>query len=371
MRRYDKSKRWDREELDARLDALQRSGPRRMRRNRRSNAGPAVLGVLLVLAVMGAIFIIYTAATGGEKGRDPEGPARVEVVKGDTLSDVAAKLEEAGVIKSAFVFELQARYEGYGTEIKTGKYAFEPGQESEEILRKLTAGVPVPTITVTIPEGLTLGETARTVAADSGVTASEFEEAARRTDYGYAFLDNHDVKSTEGYLFPAKYEFEKGVTAGQIVDRLLEQYLLETQSLDIAGAKERLGLTEDQVVTVASLIEKEAATPQEKPLIASVIYNRMRKNMPLQIDATIQYALQRPKANLSLADLKIDSPYNTYENKGLPPGPICSPSRESLQAALDPADTDYLYYVLRADDKEHYFTNTYHDFLRAKAKAGR
>jgi UPF0755 protein len=371
LRPYDKSKRQDREEIDARLDALQRFGPRRMRRKRRSNAGPAVLGVLLVLAVLGTIIVMYLAATGGQNARDPERSARVEVVKGDTLSDVAAKLEEAGVIKSAFVFELQARYEGYGTEIKTGKYTFEPGQDSEEILQKLTAGVAVPTITVTIPEGLTIRETARTVAAESSVPASEFEKAARRTDYGYAFLDNPDVKSTEGYLFPAKYEFEKEVTAGQVVDRLLEQYLLETQGLEMAEAKERLDLTEDQVVTVASLIEKEAATPEEKPLIASVIYNRMRRNTPLQIDATIQYALKRPKTNLSLADLKIDSPYNTYENKGLPPGPICSPGRESIQAALNPARTDYLYYVLRADAKKHYFTKNYDDFLRAKAKAGR
>ena len=105
-------------------------------------------------------------------------------------------------------------------------------------------------------------------------------------------------------------------------------------------------------MTVASLIEKEAASPEEKPLIASVIYNRMRKDMPLQIDATIQYALKRPKANLSLADLKVDSPYNTYENKGLPPGPICSPGKESLQAALNPANTNYLYYVLEAERRE-------------------
>jgi UPF0755 protein len=367
LRPYDKSKRREREELDARLDALQLSGPRRLRRKRRSNAGPAVLGVLLVLAVLGAIIVIYSAATGGEP--TPEKSARVEVVKGDTLSDVATKLEEAGIIKSAFVFELQARYQGYGTEIKTGRYTFEPGQDSEEILQKLTVGQAPPTITITIPEGLTLEETARTVAADSGVRANEFEKAARRTDYGYAFLDNPDVKTTEGYLFPAKYDFEKDVTAGQIVDRLLGQYLLETQGLDIADAKDRLDLTEYQVVTVASLIEKEAATAGEKPLIASVIYNRMRRNTPLQIDATIQYALKRSKANLSLADLKVDSPYNTYENKGLPPGPICSPSRESLEAALNPADTDYLYYVLRADGRKHYFTKNYHDFLRAKAEA--
>ena len=365
MRPYDKSKRRDREELDARLDALQQTGSRRIRRKRRSN----VLGVLLVLGVLGAIFVIYSAATGGEDGTRES--ARVQVIKGDTLSDVAAKLEEAGVIKSAFVFELQARYEGYGTQIKTGRYAFESGQDSGEILHKLTVGQAAPTFTVTIPEGLTIKETAGTVAAGSNVPAPEFDEAARRTDYGYAFLDNSEVKTTEGYLFPAKYDFERSFTARQIVDRLLQQYLLETQDLDFAEAKERLDLTENQVVIVASLVEKEAASHEEKPLIASVIYNRMRKDTPLQIDATIQYALKRPKANLSLADLKVDSPYNTYENKGLPPGPICSPGRESLLAALNPANTNYLYYVLEANAEKHFFTKSYDDFLRAKAKAGR
>jgi UPF0755 protein len=124
-------------------------------------------------------------------------------------------------------------------------------------------------------------------------------------------------------------------------------------------------------VTVASLIEREAASAEERPLVASVIYNRLQKGMPLQIDATIYYALGEPEQELSLADLKIDSPYNTYENTGLPPGPICSPSRQSLQAAIEPADTDYLYYVLKANGEEHFFTNNYDDFLRAKEAAGR
>ena len=371
MRRYDKSERRGREELDARLDALQQSASRRVPGKRRSNAGPAVLGVLLVLGVLGTIVLIYSAATGGDNEPVPGESARVHVVKGDTLSDVAAKREEAGLIESAFVFELQARYEGYGTEIKTGRYTFKPGWDSGKILHKLTVGQAAPTITVTVPEGLTIEETAGTVAADSSVPAPAFEEAARRTDYGYAFLDDPDVGTTEGYLFPAKYDFEKGVTARQIVNRLLEQYLLETQDIDFAEAKARLGLTEDQVVTVASLIEKEAASTDEKPLIASVIYNRMRKGTPLQIDASIQYALKRPKANLSLADLRVDSPYNTYENKGLPPGPICSPGKESLQAALNPANTDYLYYVLEANGESHFFTKSYDDFLREKERAGR
>jgi UPF0755 protein len=209
------------------------------------------------------------------------------------------------------------------------------------------------------------------VSAGTGVSAVGFEEAARETAYGYAFLQDKGIETTEGYLFPRRYDFEKGVTAVQVVDRLLGQYLLETESLDIAGAKKRHGLTEHELVTVASLIEKESANAEERPVIASVIYNRLRRDMPLQIDATIQYALERPKENLSLADLEIDSPYNTYENKGLPPGPICSPSRQSLEAAIDPEQTDYLYYVLEADDREHFFTDDYDAFLRAKEEAGR
>jgi UPF0755 protein len=369
--RYDKKKRRDREELDARLDALGRPDSSRLHRKRRSNAGPTVIGILLVLAVLGAIYLIYSAAVGGGDVRSGRGPVRVEVVKGDTLSDVADKLEAAGVIKSAFVFKLQARYEGYGTEIQTGRYTFERGQDTDVIFGKLAAGKAVPTIAVTVPEGLTLDETAKTFAQNSGVSAVQFERAARETNYDYAFLEHPGIKTTEGYLYPARYDFEKGVTSRQIVDRLLGQYLVETQGLDVAEAKDRLGLTEHQLVTVASLIEKEAASPEEKPLAASVIYNRLDRDMPLQIDATIQYALERPKENLSLRDLKVDSPYNTYENKGLPPGPICSPGRESLEAALNPDQTDYLYYVLKADGQSHFFTSDYQDFLRAKEKAGR
>ena len=182
MRRHDKGERRDQEEVDARLDALQRSGSRRARRKRRSNAGPALLGVVLVLGILGVIYFIYSAATGGEDGSQKS--ARVQVVRGDTLSDVAAKLEEAGAIESAFVFELQARYEGYGTEIKTGHYTFRPGQASGEILHELTVGKAAPTITVTIPEGLTIEETAGTVAADSGVTAPAFEDSEKTSTSG-------------------------------------------------------------------------------------------------------------------------------------------------------------------------------------------
>ena len=328
-----------------------------------------MLGLLLVVGVLGAIYFIYAAATGGEREQVSE--AKVEVVKGDTLSSVAEKLERAGVIENAFMFEVEARVDGQGTEIQTGEYTFAPDTDSDFILQKLTAGEAVPTLEITVPEGLDLEETAREVAGQSDVSIAAFEGAARRTDYGYGFLEDSGIKSTEGFLFPKQYEFEEDTTAPQMVTRMLEQYLLETQTLDISGAYERLGLTEYDLVIVASLIEKEAASPEERPLVASVIYNRLRKDMPLQIDATVLYALDHPKEELALADLKVDSPYNTYENTGLPPGPICSPSRQSLEAAINPTETDYLYYVLKAGGEEHVFTNNYNEFLQAKAEAGR
>jgi UPF0755 protein len=325
-----------------------------------------VLGLLLVVAVLGAIYVVYAAVTGGES--EPTGPARIEVVKGDTLSSVAEKLEQAGVIPSAFMFKMEARVGGYGTEIKTGEYTFARGAESEVILQKLTAGDAAPTLEVTIPEGLSLEETAQEVAGQSGVSAAEFEAAAKRTDYGYGFLEDPAIKTTEGFLFPKQYEFEKGTKASQMVTRMLEQYLMETQTLDISSARERLNLSEYELVIVASLIEKEAAGPEERPLVASVIYNRIRKDMPLQIDASIHYALDKQGEELSLDDLKVNTPYNTYENTGLPPGPICSPSRQSLEAAINPADTDYLYYVLKANGEEHFFTSNYDEFLEWKQK---
>ncbi len=324
--------------------------------------------VLLLVGVIGGIaLLVIGALRGGE-----EEPVTITVEEGDTLSSVANKLDEAGVIGSSTLFELQARVRGGATQLKPGQYELMPGESGEEILATLSSEEEdVSTFAVTLPEGLTLSQVARTVEREGGIPAAEFEEAAGRTDYGYAFLDDPAVKSTEGFLFPKSYEFEKGTGAAGMVDRFLEQYLIETEGLDFAAAEERFNLTEYQLVTVASLVEKESANAEERPKIASVIYNRIRAGMPLQIDATVQYALGEPKENLSLADLEVESPYNTYTNPGLPPGPIASPSRESLVAALEPSETDYLYYVLEADGQQHFFTNDYDEFLAAKSEAGR
>ena len=323
--------------------------------------------LVVTLLLVGVPLVAYLFWGAGLRGENE--PVTVAVEQGDTLSSVADKLEEADVIGSSLLFELEARYDGWDKEIKPGEYQFRPGEEREEILKTLSSGDSISAFTITIPEGLTLEQTARVVEEESGVPAGEFEAAAKKTDYDYAFLDDQDIETTEGFLFPKKYEFEGEKSAEQIVDRLLEQYLVEKRELDFEAAKKRFNLTEYELVTVASLVEKESANPEERSLIAGVIYNRIRSGMPLQIDATVQYVLGKPKEDLSLDDLEVESPYNTYKNRGLPPGPIANPSRESIRAALEPAETDYLYYVLEADGKEHFFTDDYDEFLETKEAA--
>lgn len=362
-------------ELEARLKALGHSSDHRVkhgrkrRRRRDKRRRRAAIMVLLLLGVLYGVYALVSGAFGGERAATT---ATVSVEEGDTFAEVADELERTGVVESATLFELRGRLEGGETRIQPGEYRLERGESAEEILATLSSEEEdISTYAVTVPEGLTVRQTAGAVEEAGGVPAAEFEKAATSADYGYAFLEDPAVGTTEGFLFPKRYEFEKGTDARGIVDRMLEQYLIETRGLDFAAAEEKLGLTEYQLVTVASLVEKESANPEERPLIAAVIYNRLREDMPLQIDASVQYAIGEPKEELSLEDLKVESPYNTYENRGLPPGPIASPSRESLEAALEPARTDHLYYVLEADGKRHFFTNDYDEFLEAKEQAGR
>ena len=369
MKGFGRRRHRDVEDLRERVGALQETHLKgKGSSKKRSGIVATMVGLLLITAVIGAVYLIYATAMNGGGAR---GPVEVTVEEGDTLSAVADKLAEVGVIESATGFKLEARLKGGGTEIKPGDYTFEPGSDNDEIMTKLTADRPDPTFTFTVPEGLTLDQTADVVSDKTEISAEEFEAAAGETGYGYAFLDRPGIETTEGFLFPKKYEFREDANASQVVSRMLEQYFIETQNLDFGEARDATGLNEYELLTVASLIEREAANSEERPKVASVIYNRLEEDMPLQIDATIQYARGEPKEELSLEDLKVESPYNTYQNTGLPPGPICSPSLESIKAALDPAETDFVYYVLKKNGDEHFFTENYDKFLEAKEAAGR
>jgi UPF0755 protein len=190
--------------------------------------------------------------------------------------------------------------------------------------------------------------------------------AASRGDWALRPYLPKGTKSLEGFLFPKKYEFEAGSTADAVIKRLLAQFKLEVRDLPWSAYKQ-LGLKRPyDVVIVASMIEREARFPEDRPKIARVIYNRLSKGMPLQIDATVEYALGTYKSRLTLEDLKVESPYNTYLHRGLPPTPIANPGLASLEAALSPAKGKWLYYVVIDAQGHHAFTASYDEFIKLK-----
>lgn len=222
------------------------------------------------------------------------------------------------------------------------------------------------TYTITLPEGLTNKQIEEKMdqATEGNISSREFQAALKEGNYSYRFLAGTDG-NLEGFLFPKTYEVTSQTSAHRLINMLLKQFKIETEDLEWSRAQS-LDVTPYQVVIIASLIEREAKVPEDRPLIASVIYNRLRKGMKLGIDATVQYALGDTKPVLTDKDLQVDSPYNTYLIKGLPPAPICNPGFESLRAALYPASTDYIYYILTGPNGKHSFTADYQQFARWK-----
>jgi UPF0755 protein len=224
------------------------------------------------------------------------------------------------------------------------------------------------TFRVTLPEGLDNGDVAGRVstATKGSITEEEFDVALEVGGYDYDFLEGAGG-NLEGFLFPDTYEMTSETTPGEAVDMMLSDFARKTEDLEWSRAQS-LGVTPHQIVTIASIIEKEVSRPEERPLVASVIYNRLNGNMKLGMCSTVLYALGEWKPELSIKDTEVDSPYNTYRIEGLPPGPICNPGFESIRAALYPASTDYLYFILTGPDGKTSFTSDYQQFERWKSE---
>lgn len=313
-----------------------------------------------ILAVLGIfLYLHYFCPARGEE------PVHVVIEEGETASSIAAKLHREGVVTSANIFLLLAWLKGNQNKFRAGHYLLYPGMRYGEVFSLLEAG-PNYQIRLTIPEGLTVRQTADLVARETGISAQDFLDAAADGDYQVSILPDAQRKNLEGFLFPKTYDLPVDISPRGLVEVLLRQFQVETAGLDWSRAEE-LGVSPYQVVIVASLIEREVMLDEERPLVAAVIYNRLRRDMFLQIDATVQYALPEWKPVLTYEDLKTPSPYNTYLHKGLPPAPICSPGLASLKAALQPADVDYLFYVATGDGG-HFFTADYQEFLRVKGE---
>ena len=305
---------------------------------------------LIALVVLGAGVVAWLVF---RDDRRPAAQATVVVPSGSSVPDIARQLEASGVIGSAALLTAYVRLHGGGDRIQAAQYDFPAHETLAHVVTLLETGGRPPVVWMTIPEGYTAEQIGHKLAVAGIVSEPAF---ARTVRTAALVLGGVQTVGLEGYLFPDTYEIPRQTTSSEVADIMTRQFQRKLPN-DYVRAARRLRMSVPQIVTVASMIEREAKVDVERPLIASVIYNRLRIGMPLEIDATIEYALPHHKTALSFADLAIDSPYNTYRHAGLPPTPISNPGKASLDAAFHPAATPYLYYVYKGDGR-HEFAKT-------------
>jgi UPF0755 protein len=316
-------------------------------------------GVLVTLAVIMALVFGLAAVATRAFSRPTGPPVRVVVPEGSSFRAAADSLARAGVIGRPRLFRAFARFSGGDRSLKPGTYLFRRGTPWRDVLAALTGGGGL-VRSVTIPEGYSLAQIAATLSRVLEVPVDSVMAAARDT----MLLRRLDVPvpMLEGYLFPDTYAFPEGTTAARAVAEMIRRFEREWQ----AEWNERLtalSLSRHQLVTLASIVEREARIASERPVIAAVYLNRLRIGMPLQADPTVQYARGEHTSRITYQDLAIDSPYNTYLYQGLPPGPIASPGGASLRAALNPAQVDFLYFAAFPDGR-HEFRRTLDEHAR-------
>lgn len=293
----------------------------------------------------------------------------VDIKEGSSTSAIALTLKEKGLIKNPAVFKLFSRIKGYDNTYQAGVYSLSPSMNMQKMMEIIANGN-TSTVKVTIPEGFTLTQIAEKFEALGFFSVDGFFYEIETGSFDYPFMKYlpEGKNRLEGFLYPETYFMYENATAHDCIDKMLSHFNSLCTEEHYKKAEE-LNLNILEAVTVASLIQRETMVSTEGPKVASVIYNRLKIGQALGIDATIQYALPEHKDRLTYDDLKVESPYNTYKNKGLPPGPICSPSIDALNAALNPADTDYYYYVLSPNkDGSHNFSESYEEFLSNKRK---
>jgi UPF0755 protein len=330
-------------------------------------AGAMALVVVVVWVVSGTPGTILDEEPVAPVRRAPEGTGVVTIAveEGDSAQEIGERLEEEGVIQSTRLFRVLAAFTGVEDELVAGEYEFDRGMATMQVITRLHGGLTAPLV-VTIPEGLRKEEIADLLERKGIVSAQEFRDALSARVYDASFLDRlPSGVGLEGYLFPATYGFSRQVTGQDVVAEMLRAF--EKQVVPALSPEGVTGLSMHQVVTLASIVEREAVDPTERPKIASVYLNRLQIGLPLQADPTVQYALGNDpssveefgywKRSLTRADLAVDSPYNTYVNVGLPRGPIANAGLDSIQAVVRPARTNYLFFVAQ-EDGSHVFAET-------------
>ncbi len=339
-------------------------------RNGRKKSGKLIAILIMLIVIVLAIGIgVNLYINSAKKPLDPQATETVAIIiePGLGTNAIGSILYENGIIKSADGFKLIAKLSGNDGKFKAGDYVLSASMSVDEIMGKLIVGN-TSSIRFTIPEGLTIRETTKLLADKGMINEETFLQEIENGSFDYKFVEYLPAGANrlEGFLFPETYDVFATSMEHDILNRLLGQFDAVYKDEYYSRATE-LGYDLNQIITIASLIERETRVDSERAIVASVIYNRLNMGMALQIDATVQYALGEQKDRLSYKDTEIDSPYNTYKVPGLPPGPICSPGEASIKAALYPESTQYVYYVLDAKmDGSHRFSKSYDEFLKNK-----
>ncbi len=347
---------------------------RRYRRwiNRVLVVGAFIIGVVILGAgVLGGMRLVEARSD-----RDvtttvvATGEVTIDIPSGMGATQVGKVLEEEGVIESSAEFVDLVKARGSENKLRPGIYTLSRGEPLVSVVEKLEQGAGLPSEKLTIPEGLAVSQTAALLNKDGDIDGDAYAELAAepdRFDLPRVGSSVPDVETLEGLLFPSTYYLVSDDGAQELIETQLRTFQAKTADLDWDRAED-LGVTPYEIVIIASLIEKEANIDDERAKVAAVIYNRLEQGMTLGIDATVRYAVDKWTGDLTTKDLQVDSPYNTRVNEGLPPGPISSPGLAALEAALEPEDVDYLYYVLSDTDGNHFFTSSYEEFLEAKER---
>lgn len=337
---------------------------------------PVIVGLVVALAVVAGLgFVACRAlAPSDDPATAPSGQTvTVTIPEGSGAAAIYAELESAGVLSDQEEFFAELQRQGAEQSLKSGTYSFVTGADVSNVVRQLVEGPNTSEARLTVAEGLTEERLAAEVSSSLGIPEEEFLDQAKASNYvaDYPFLSEAADDSLEGFLYPKTYDFSgQDVDADVVIRAMLDQYQAEVVPLDLdaaaASVSAAYGIELDgyDLLTIASIIEREAVTEEDRPLVASVFCNRLRDGMPLQSDATMGYVTG---GEVTADDLRQESPYNTYLNQGLPPTPICTPSMASIQAAMEPAQTDYLYFLIieNGEYSNHTFSRTYEEHQAA------
>lgn len=333
------------------------------------------LSILIVLVIAAAGAAGAYVYRGMQPVKASEQAVKITIEPGTGTGGIADLLEKQGLIKNSLLFRSYLKWKSEGSHLQAGVYEFKPGATYDEIIARLNSGdvLKAEMVRFTIPEGFTVKQMADKLSEEGTIDKNAFLKVAGDASELDSELLNEipqNAKLTyrlEGYLFPETYELKKGSTERDIAERMLQETEKRLNEIsDFRQKMEQRGLSLNELMTVASLVEREVVADEERSIVAGVIYNRLAQHMKLEIDATVQYVLDKPKERLLNSDLRsVDSPYNTYLYEGLPPGPIAAPSLKSIEAALAPTASEYLFYVTKKDGSgEHLFAKTYAEHLK-------